>query len=155
MTNLAFNRFIIGQVTEALILGGLVFLGMSILNMPYALLISVVLSFTALVPILGAYIGTISSAFLILMIDPIMALWFVVCVVVLQQLEGNIIYPKVVGNAIGLDGLWVLLAVVLGGGLFGLLGILLGVPLMSVLYRLVSDWIKARKGKQTPMNHKS
>lgn len=145
MTNLAFNRFIIGQVTEALILGGLVFLGMSILNMPYALLISAVMAFTALVPILGPYVGTLASAFLILMIDPVLALWFVVFVIVLQQLESNIIYPKVVGNAIGLDSLWVLLAVVLGGGLFGLPGILLGVPLMSVAYRLVSEWVEAKK----------
>lgn len=146
MINVTFQKFIVGQLVEALILGGLVFIGMSALNMPYALLIGFILAITSLVPVIGPFAGTVPSALIILLEDPMMALWFVVFVIVLQQIETNIIYPRVVGNAIGLSGMWVLIAVILGGGFFGITGVLLGVPLMSVIYRLVGDWTRKRNG---------
>ncbi|NRR23352.1 AI-2E family transporter [Brevibacillus sp. MS2.2] len=137
ITNRAFSGFISGQLTEALILGGLCFVGMWAFNMPYALLVSVIIGVTSIIPIFGAYIGTIPSAFIILMIDPVKAIWFIVFILVLQQIEGNFIYPRVVGNSIGLDGLWVIAALLVGGALFGLMGMLLGIPAFAVVYTLV------------------
>lgn len=150
ITNQAFNRFIVGQTTEALILGCLIFLGMRILDIPYALLVSVVMAVTALVPVLGAYAGTIASALLIVIIEPYKALLFLLLEIILQQLESNIIYPRVVGNAMGLRSIWVLLAVIVGGGFFGLTGIILGVPLMAVAYRLVGDWVREKNAQMPP-----
>jgi len=146
ITNQAFNRFLIGQITEALILGCLIFLGMRILDIPYALLVSVVMAITALVPVLGAYAGTIASALLIVIIEPYKALLFLLLEIILQQLESNIIYPRVVGNAMGLRSIWVLIAVIVGGGFFGLPGIILGVPIMAVAYRLIGDWVREKNG---------
>ncbi|MFS0553784.1 AI-2E family transporter [Brevibacillus sp. 179-C9.3 HS] len=137
ITNKAFSGFIAGQLTEALILGSLCFVGMWMFQMPYALLVSVIIGVTSIIPIFGAYIGTIPSAFIILMVDPIKAIWFVVFILVLQQIEGNFIYPKVVGNSIGLAGLWVMLALLVGGSLFGIMGMLLGIPAFAVVYTLV------------------
>lgn len=137
--NHIFSKFIGGQVTEALILGLLCFIGMVILKIPYALLISVLIAITSLIPILGAYIGTIPAAFIIFMENPMQALIFIIFITILQQIEGNIIYPKVVGNAIGLDGFWVFLAIVIAGNMFGILGMLLGVPIMAVIYSLVKE----------------
>jgi len=145
MANGIFTRFIGGQLTEALILGTLCFLGMTILRMPYALLISAVIAVTALVPIVGPIAGTIPSALILLVIEPMQAIWFVVFIVVLQQFEGNLIYPKVVGNAIGLSGVWVLFSIILGGGLFGVWGMLLGVPAFAVIYRLISRWVRGKE----------
>lgn len=138
--NVTFSRFIGGQLVEAVILGGLCFIGMLIIGIPYAPLISCLVGATSLIPILGAYIGTIPSAFIILMEDPIKAIVFVIFIIVLQQVEGNVIYPKVVGNAIGLDGLWVFVAIIVGGGLWGIMGMLIGVPLMAVIYSLVRQY---------------
>lgn len=132
--NKTFQNFVSGQLTEALILGILVFIGMLIFGFPYAVLCSVIIAVTAVIPIFGAWIGAIPSAFIILMVDPPKALWFIVFIVILQQLEGNLIYPKVVGNSIGLDGLWVLFALIVGGSLFGLAGMLLGIPTFAVFY---------------------
>mgnify|MGYP000235808284 CR=1 FL=1 len=143
-TNTTFSRFFAGQLTEAVILGVLCFAGMSIFRMPYALLISVIVAATSVIPIFGAYIGTIPSAFIIFMVKPITALWFVLFIIVLQQLEGNLIYPKVVGSSIGLSGLWVLLAIMVGGGMFGILGIFIGIPAMAVLYRIAGDYVEMR-----------
>lgn len=137
ITNKAFSGFIAGQLTEALILGSLCFVGMWIFNMPYALLVSVIIGVTSIIPIFGAYIGTIPSAFIILMVEPVTAFWFIVFILVLQQIEGNFIYPKVVGNSIGLAGLWVILALLVGGALFGLMGMLLGIPAFAVIYTLI------------------
>ena len=144
LTNKAFSGFIAGQLTEALILGVLCFVGMNLFSMPYALLVSVIIGVTSIVPIFGAYIGTIPSAFIILMEDPIMAIWFVVFIIVLQQLEGNLIYPKVVGNSIGLSGVWVLFALMVGGSLFGLAGMLLGIPAFAVVYALLRSYTNYR-----------
>ena len=131
--NETLNRFIAGQVTEAFILGVLCFIGMTIFRFDYPLLISVIIGVTAVIPILGAYIGVIPAVFILLLINPMKALWFIVFIIVLQQFEGNVIYPKVVGGAVGINGLWVLVAIVVGGSLFGVIGMLLGVPAISVL----------------------
>lgn len=137
--NKIFRSFVGGQLIESTILGVLCFIGMALFKMPYAPLVSVIVGITSLVPVLGSYVGVIISALLILLESPAMALWFVVFVVILQQIEGNLIYPRVVGNAIGLDGIWVLLAVTIGGSLFGVLGILLGVPVMAVIYTVAKE----------------
>lgn len=148
ITTATFKKFIFGQLTEALILGVLCFFGMVIFGFPYALPISIMIGVSNLVPIAGPIIGTIPSTLILLLIDPVKALWFILFIVVLQQIEGNIIYPRVVGQSIGLPPLWLLLVVILGGGLFGVLGMILGVPIVTVAYQLlVSDLDKklARK----------
>lgn len=131
-----FANFLSGQVTEAVILGCMFFITMTIFKFPYALLVGVLIAFTALIPIFGAFIGCIIGAFLILMINPIQALWFVVLFIILQQIEGNLIYPHVVGGSVGLPSIWVLVAVTLGGNLMGIAGMLIFIPLCSVLYAL-------------------
>ena len=148
LANVTFYHFIAGQFTEALIISVLCFIGMTLLSMPYALLISVIIGVTSLIPIFGAFIGTLPGAFIIFIIDPMQALWFIVFIIVLQQFEGNIIYPRVVGNSIGLSGLWVMLAMLIGGSTFGILGMLLGIPLFSVFYQLLSSTVKARLAKK-------
>lgn len=138
ISNNKFSKFITGQCIEAVILGGLCFIGMTIFSMPYALLVSTIIGVTALVPIFGALIGTIPAAFIIFMVEPMTAVWFIILIVVIQQIEGNLIYPMVVGNSIGLSAIWVLLAITVGGSTFGILGILIGIPLFGVLYTLLS-----------------
>ena len=137
--NSCFHRYIVGQCTEAVILGMLCTLGMGLLRLPYATMIGALVAFTALIPVAGAYIGAGVGAFLILMVSPIQALTFLIFIVILQQLEGNLIYPKVVGNSLGLPGIWVLAAVTVGGGVMGITGMLLGVPLVAAIYRLVRE----------------
>lgn len=144
LTGDTFSRFVSGQVTEAIILGTLCFIGMSILRLPYALVISVVICFTALIPIFGAWVGAIVGAFLIVFADPVKALWFLIFLVLLQQLESNLIYPKVVGSSVGLPGLWVLVAVTVGGSAFGVTGMLFAVPVFSVVYALIGELVESR-----------
>lgn len=139
-----FSRFVTGQFTEAIIIGILCFIGMKIFSMPYATMISALVGFTALIPIFGAFIGTGIGAFLILMVDPIKAFWFIIFIIVLQQLEGNLIYPKVVGSMIELPGIWVLAAVTIGGNLFGVMGMIISVPLFSIIYCLLRESVKFR-----------
>lgn len=146
--NETLNRFIAGQVTEAFILGVLCFIGMTIFRFDYPLLISVIIGVTAVIPILGAYIGVIPAVFILLLINPMKALWFIVFIIVLQQFEGNVIYPKVVGGAVGINGLWVLVAIVVGGSLFGVIGMLLGVPAISVLLSVFRRVINHRLEKK-------
>ena len=131
-----FHRYIVGQCLEAVILGVLCILGMLILQLPYAPMIGTLVGFTALIPIAGAWIGTGVGIFMILTVSPIKALIFLIFILVLQQLENNLIYPKVVGSSLGLPGIWVLAAVTVGGGVMGVLGMLLGVPLTAAIYRL-------------------
>lgn len=135
----SFHRYLIGQCTEALILGALCAIGMLILRLPYAAMIAALVSFTAMIPVAGAYIGAGIGAFMILTVSPLKALIFLIFIIVLQQLEGNLIYPKVVGSSMGLPGIWVLAAVTVGGGLAGVLGMLFGVPLAAAIYRIISD----------------
>lgn len=144
ISNEAFSNYIGGQFIEAIIIGVLCFIGMLVLKMPYALLISVLVAVTALIPIFGAFIGTIPSAFIILIIDPMKALWFVIFIIVLQQVEGNLIYPKVVGSSLGLPPIWVMLAMIIGGNTFGLIGILLGIPIFSVIYKVFKEFVDKR-----------
>lgn len=146
--NDCFHRYIVGQCTEAVILGVLCTIGMLISGFPYALMIGALIAFTALIPIAGAYIGAGVGAFMILTESPLQALLFLVFIIVLQQLEGNLIYPKVVGTSIGLPGIWVLAAVTIGGGIFGILGMLLGVPIAAAIYRIIREDI--HKGKPIP-----
>lgn len=143
-TNEVFGRFIGGQLTEALILGVLCFIGATLLKIPYAPLISVLMGVTSVLPIVGAYIGTVTSGLIILMEDPFKAFVFVVFILCLQQFEGNIIYPKVVGSAIGLNGFWVFSAIIVGGGLFGVMGILISVPLTALVYTLMRTFVHKR-----------
>lgn len=144
LINRTFTNFITGQLTEAVIIGALCFIGMSIFGMPYAPAISVLVGFTALIPVFGAFIGTAIGAFLILLIQPIQALWFVVFIIVLQQFEGNLIYPKVVGKSVGLPGIWVLVAVTIGGNAMGVVGMLISVPLCSVLYVIARNAVNGK-----------
>ena len=124
------------------------FVMMSILRMPYALLVGVLIAFTALIPVVGAFIGCVVGAFLILTDNPVQALWFIVLFLVLQQIEGNLIYPRVVGNSVGLPSIWVLTAVTLGGSLFGVAGMLMFIPLMSSCYYLFKENVNARNAKK-------
>ena len=144
-TQHTFASFMTGQCTEALILGVMFFIAMSIFKMPYVLLVSVFIAIMALIPVIGAWIGCIVGAFLILVANPMQALYFVILFLVLQQIEGNLIYPHVMGNAIGLPSIWVLFAVVVGEGLMGIVGMLLFIPLTSVVYGLVRDSVDRRE----------
>ncbi len=139
VVNDCFHDYIVGQCIEAVILGGLCTIGMLILQLPYATTIGALVAFTALIPIAGAYIGAFVGAFILLTVSPMKALVFVIFLIILQQVEGNIIYPKVVGKSLGLPALWVLAAVTIGGGIMGVPGMLLGVPLAATVYRLVKE----------------
>ncbi|MDD6051692.1 MAG: AI-2E family transporter [Clostridiales bacterium] len=141
----SFHAFIVGQCTEALILGAMCFIGMMILGFDYAMTISMLVGFTALIPIAGGYIAGVAGAFMLFVISPLKALGFVIYLVVLQQIEGNLVFPRVVGSSIGLPGVWVLAAVTIGGGVMGIPGMLLGVPLASAIYRLLGRDIRARE----------
>ena len=140
----SFHSFIVGQCIEAVVLGSLCVAGMLILNFPYAVMIGVFIGFTALIPIAGAYIGAAVGAIMILTVSPLQALQFLVFVVILQQVEGNLIYPKVVGQSIGLPGIWVLTAITIGGGVLGVGGMLLAVPIFAATYRLVKADVQKR-----------
>ena len=146
--NKAFYNFASGQFVEALIIGILCFIGMIILRIPYAPTISVLVAFTALIPMFGAFIGTIIGAFLILMIDPIKAIIFVIFIIILQQFEGNLIYPKVVGKSVGLPGILVLVAVTIGASTFGIIGMIISVPLCAILYGVLVNITNERLKKQ-------
>lgn len=151
MTNRTFSKFLSGQCVEAVILATLFFVSMSILRFPYAMIISTLIAFTALIPVFGAFIGCVVGAFLILLVDPVHAFWFVVLFLFLQQFEGNIIYPRVVGSSVGLPSMWVLVAVTLGGSMMGVLGMLVYIPMFSVLYRLIREAVSNRlETKQIP-----
>ncbi len=141
-----FSQFVTGQTIEAVILGTLVFLGMLILRLPYAPVIAVLVGVTALIPILGSWIGAIVGALLILPVSFMQAIWFVVFLIILQQIEGNLIYPHVVGKSVGLPGIWVFFAVIVGSGLGGIAGMLLGVPVCAVIYDEVRRAIRKREG---------
>ena len=143
-----FASFITGQCIEAVILGSMFFVTMTIGRFPYAMLIGVLISFTALIPVFGGIIGCWVGFFLILMVSPLKAFMFLGLFVILQQIEGNLIYPHVVGNSVGLPAIWVLVAVTLGGNLMGIVGMLIFIPLVSVLYTLFREWVYARLDKK-------
>lgn len=143
-----FKKFITGQCLEACILGTLCSLGMLILNIPYAITIGVLVGVTAIVPIVGAFLGVIVGAILIVSVEPIKAVVFIIFFLILQQIEGNLIYPKVVGNSVGLPGLLVLFAVTVGGSLFGIVGMLVGLPIISILYTMLKEDVEKRLEKK-------
>lgn len=136
-----FSNFITGQCIEAVILGTMFFVAMSLFRFPYALLVGVLIAFTALIPIFGAFIGCAVGVILILMVSPMKALMFLLMFLLLQQIEGNLIYPHVVGNSVGLPSIWVLVAVTVGGSLMGIVGMLIFIPLVSVVYALFREWV--------------
>lgn len=139
-----FSSFLTGQCVEAVILGTMFFVSLSLLGLPYELLIGVLIAFTALIPIFGAFIGLGVGAFLMIMVSPMDTLVFVILFFVLQQLEGNLIYPHVVGSSVGLPSIWVLVAVTIGGSMMGIVGMLIFIPLTSVIYALLRESVQAR-----------
>lgn len=145
IANHSFHGYIVGQCTEAVILGILCMIGMFLLRIPYAAMIGTLIGFTALIPIAGAYIGAAVGAVMILTVSPVKSLVFLIFLVILQQLEGNLIYPRVVGGSIGLPALWVLAAITIGGGLMGVVGMLLSVPVAATFYRIIKEDVARRK----------
>lgn len=148
ITNTTFSNFLSGQCIEAVILGTMFVVVMSILRMPYALLVGVVIAITALIPVIGAFIGCMISVILIALVSPLQAIVFVAVFFILQQIEGNLIYPHVVGNSVGLPGIWVLVAVTVGGNLFGIAGMLTFIPICAVIYALTRVYINNRLKKK-------
>lgn len=144
VSNKTFRNFFTVQCLEATILGTLCMIGMIILKIPYAVPIGILVGVTALIPIVGAFIGVIIGAILILSIDPIKVITFIIFFLILQQVEGNLIYPRVVGNSVGLPGMWVLVAVTVGGSLGGILGMLIGVPFASIIYTLLKEDVNVK-----------
>lgn len=155
LLNRNFSNFITGQCTEAVILGLMFVISMTIFGFDYAVMIGVLIAFTALIPIVGAFIGCFIGAFLMLVDDPVKALWFVVLFIVLQQIEGNLIYPHVVGNSVGLPSIWVLAAVTIGGSLMGIFGMLIFIPLLSTVYMLLKEDVNRRNGVKIPVDEQS
>lgn len=147
-TNKVFSSFIVGQLIDALIVGILCFIGMQLLDMPYALLISVIIAVTNVIPMFGPFIGAIPSTLIILMVDPVKAIWFIVFIVVLQQIDGNIIIPRIVSNSLGISGIMVIFALLVGGGLFGILGMIVGLPAFAVIYSIFKEIINNRLEKK-------
>lgn len=143
-TNRSLHNYVYGMLIECFILGSLCFMGMQIFGFPFAVLISVIVGASQMVPIVGPWVSGAIGLSIIFMVDPPRALWFIVFVLAIQQIEGNLIYPRVVGNAVGISGLWVMIAVLLGARLFGLMGAILCVPIMAVLYTLMGEWVNNR-----------
>ncbi|SHE80836.1 AI-2E family transporter [Alkalibacter saccharofermentans] len=142
--NYIFNRFITGNVIDSLIVGIICFIGMNAFQMPFPLLVSVIIGITNIIPIFGPFIGAVPGIFIILIVDPVKALVFMFFILALQQVDGNIIKPRIVGNTVGLPGLWVLVSIILGAGLFGITGMLLGVPTFALIYSLLRDEVNER-----------
>ncbi len=147
LTSHTFARFITGQCLEAVILGLMFLATMLLFGFPYAMLISVLITFTALIPIVGAFIGCFVGMLLIAIINPVLSIWFLILFLVLQQIEENLIYPRVVGNSVGLPAIWVLVAFTVGGKLYGIIGMLVFIPLCSVLYALLREAVHNRLGE--------
>lgn len=145
-----FNRFIRGQLIDAMILGLLVFVSMSILRLDYAVLISCVCAITNVIPVFGPFIGAIPSAFILLMVDPKQCLIFIIMIIILQQIDGNILYPKIMGDSIGLGKVWIMFSIIVGGGLFGIVGMFFGVPVFSIIYYFLSEYARIKvKNKES------
>ena len=150
--NEIFGGFVIGKIIDSLIIGVLTFVLLSIFKMPYTMLVSIIVCVTNVIPFFGPFIGAIPSFFLILLIDPTKALWFLLMIFLIQQLDGNVIGPKILGNSTGLSAFWVLFAILVAGGLFGFAGMLFGVPVFAIIYYLLSEWIRGKlKKKNLPL----
>jgi len=151
-TNKTFSGFIIGKIIDSALIGVLCFIGLTILKMPYTLLVSVIVGVTNVIPVLGPYIGAIPSAILILLVDPMKGLYFIIFIFLLQQLDGNVIGPMILGDSTGLSAFWVMVAILLGGGLFGLVGMIVGVPTFAVIYYIIKMLIQQKlEQKQLPI----
>ncbi len=148
LTNSTFTNFLTGQCLDALVLGIIFFITMTILKMPYALIISVLLAVTALIPYIGAFITLVVGAILIAVTSPIKAVWYVVMFFVLQQIDENILVPKIVGKSVGLPALWTLIAALIGGSMLGIIGVIISIPISSVLYSLLKEWVKYKSEKK-------
>lgn len=146
--NESFSSYIVGQCKEAVIIGVLCIVGMWVCRFPYPTVIGSVIGLTALIPMIGAYLGAIVGFLLIVTVDPVKALFFILFIIILQQVEGNLIYPRVVGTSIGLPGIWVFAAITVGGGLFGIAGILFGVPVFATVYKLLAQSVTERQSKK-------
>ena len=155
VVNDSFKNFLVGETIEAVILGSLVAIGMWIFRFPYAGMIGALTGVTAYIPYIGAYISASVGFLLILVESPLQAVFFLVMIIAIQQIEGNVIYPRVVGQSIGLSGLWVIVGVTIGGGLWGVLGMLIGVPISSALYRLLKDNVVMREKRKNNLQLKS
>ena len=149
LSNSAFSRFLSGQCIEVCILGSMFAIAMAIFNMPFIPLICVLIAVTAFVPYVGAWVACFIGAFLIMVVDPTRALWFMLMFLILQEIENNLIYPKVVGTSIGLSGMWVLLAISIGGELFGIFGMIVMIPIASVIYTILSEATEKRLQKRS------
>lgn len=144
LTHSKFGKFIIGKIVDSIIIGVLCFIGMNIIRLPYAVLISVIVGFTNIIPFFGPFIGAIPSIFILLMIDPMYGVWFSIFILLLQQIDANIIGPKILGNTIGISSMWIMFSVLIGGGLFGVVGMFVSVPIFAVIYSLMSEFINKR-----------
>lgn len=144
LSNRAFTGFVSGQCVEVGLIGVLCFIGMLIFRMPHPLMVSFIIAVTAFVPVFGPIVGSVIGALLILIVDPAKALWFLLFIIILQQIESNVLYPRIMGKHVNLPGIWVLVAVTVGGGLFGVLGIIVSIPLCSVCYTLFNKWLAAK-----------
>ena len=148
MSHNVFGKFIVGKIIDSLIIGILCFIGTSILAIPYALLISVVVGITNIIPFFGPFLGAIPSIFILIVIDPVKALWFAIFILILQQIDGNIIGPKILGNSVGISGIFIMFSVIIGGGLFGVPGMILGVPVFVVIYNIIGNAINKRANEK-------
>ena len=150
-SNEIFGGFIIGKIIDSAIIGVLCFIGITILDMPYILLVSVIVGVTNVIPFFGPYIGAIPSTILIALADPLKGLYFLIFIIALQQLDGNVIGPKILGNSTGLSAFWVVFSILLGGGLFGFIGMIIGVPTFAVIYYIVKMVVEEKlKKKKLP-----
>lgn len=148
MTNRTFSNFLVGKILDSAIIGVICFIVMSIFNFPFTLLISVIIGVTNIIPFFGPFLGAIPSFFIILIADPSMALWFLLFILILQQIDGNIIGPKILGFSIGMSALWILFAIIIGGKLFGFIGMIIGVPAFAILFVLFKRYTEQRLEKQ-------
>lgn len=146
--NEIFTGFIVGKIIDSAIIGVLCFVGVSILKMPYALLVSVIVGVTNVIPVFGPYIGAVPSAILILIVDPLKGLYFIIFIILLQQLDGNVIGPKILGNSTGLSAFWVLFSILVFGGLFGIVGMIIGVPTFALIYYIIKMYIQEKLEKK-------
>ena len=147
-SNEIFGGFIIGKIIDSLIIGVICFIGLSILNMPYTMLVSVIVGVTNVIPFFGPYIGAIPSTILIALEDPMKGVYFLIFILVLQQFDGNILGPKILGNTTNLSSFWVLFAILLFGGVFGIVGMVIGVPVFAFIYQLIREWVLDRLEEQ-------
>ena len=147
-SNITFKGFLSGKLIDSLIIGIICFIGMNIFNMPYTLLVSFIIGITNIVPVFGPFIGAIPSVVIIFIASPIKALWFIVFVFLLQQFDGNILGPKILGNSTGLSAFWVIFAILLGNGLFGFIGMIIGVPAFAVIYSIIRGAVEMQLEKR-------